>query len=402
MALSISHSVPQCRWPRDLEAIGLTSEEVYNIEHTIVSLWNELPRYESGGCMTCTLRRGILITYPDGTEVPLSRTVVVTHRFALVMLKGKVIKGGAQNPTIKQVYDPFNATILLKKRIFSPAQLMVVQFIFHTAGKNDLALATITHVESGERNGKLLYYEELCKSTLTTMYLNVQKVGYCPKVSLDHVRHLLNTLQYIHVRTYDPARIQGDQRGPLSLEKSLPFWHGDISPDNVVYMTHSSSVDFCHYRLIDWGSSMSKQIVRTPGWGSPEKIEFIRRNPKYRGLTSLEFNKKYAQAGDVWSLALLIASLLRGGFYYLPESYAPIPSFSFIKDRLHLLEDGGIDDLGLATLTQKEVDDRLDLQLATITGDSIADEQLKKMWGHIRQWLKVNPDERPTLADLLT
>jgi hypothetical protein len=381
-------------WPTDLTRVGLTHEEILTTELMIASLQGQLSRRHP--VLTEWKKREII--YPNDTKGILPRTVIVSEQFALVILgKDKAIEGGGQNPIIRQAYDPLNGRFVLKKRIFSSAQHMVIDFIrtLKNSPEKSRGFAEITHVVNNERKGKVTYYECLYTATLSTLF---QGPGPFPQVDPDRLIDIQNALKRVHGETYYPDCLLSSKGNQFSPKVPMMCWHGDICPENIVYEPREAdSLDNCYYKIIDWGSSMLEEVIGTPGWASPEKIRFWNEDPKYKDLTNLEFNKKYGRAGDVWSLALLFAALLRGRCYYLPGSLSPFPSFSFITSRLRSRDDGVIDDSRLATLTQKEIDERLDDEIASIEGRSVAAQRLRYMWGIIWQWLTVDPNKRPTL-----
>lgn len=139
----------------------------------------------------------------------------------------------------------------------------------------------------------------------------------------------------------------------------------------------------------------SWKVVYTHGWGAPEKLALCSSG----SLSSTEFNRRYGQAGDIWALALLIGSLLKGGFHYFPGYDHPLPNFGFIIKRINITPEGRLDESDLVTLKQEEIDEELDKLVATYESPSTELEaRIKKFWIVVKNMLTVDPAKRSLIC----
>ena len=106
------------------------------------------------------------------------------------------------------------------------------------------------------------------------------------------------------------------------------------------------------YRLKFSHRAFSLQSVCTePGWASPATLHLQGADVE----TLSNYSDLHGRREDMWIFALLVGSLLRGGFSYLPGSERPLPKFSFITDCLKLDAQGHIDASGLAEVKQEHI-----------------------------------------------
>jgi hypothetical protein len=386
------------QWPFDMGIIGLTVAEQSILEAAINLLRRPLPADEKGLCSIRWASTKQFVLFKNGPNKQLPRTVIVSQKFAIILLNNKGgihhLEGG------KLSYDPLNGIFLIKRPIFSSGQQMVINFIAYDLPPNDNeGFSEITHVECGGRTHKSNYYEKRSSFTLPQLYPPIKGSGAPPVLCLEPLVLLQNALRLLHAQIYrSPHMINRTTKSASFIEEDLPCWHGDIRPGSVACELDPLRAGEYRYKWTNWKSAMLQGVVYAPGWGSLEKIHCLRGNPQYEHLKGIEFNRKYGQLGDTWSFALLAGSLLCGDFAYFNGSTSPLPRFAFITDRLKVLPDGRIDDSGLITLTQRDVDDELNAIFNSIQGNSQRDGDLRTWWMIIKAWLKVDASERHTVT----
>lgn len=394
-ALKVVKSTPGFFWPEELSRLKITQEEKEILECAIRVIQKHLPADTEAYIAHCTIKHHTTITSGDGSKKLLPRSLIISHSRAIVKLDQKggmpTIPGGAQQQVMKFAYDAFNGQMLIKKKLFSQYETALYYYLLHCleTKKDMTGLAEIVHVEVSK--GVLRVFERQYACTLAE-YLRSGN----PQMNIMRFLEIQTGLRTLHSVQFKPPAIFQ----PVGISHSRgyygPCYHGDLSPHNIMCAKDSETGEVS-YKLIDFAAGGSEHhVVWTPGWGSPEAIQFS-KGLNYQQYNVSQFNIRYGQKKDTWTYGLLLGSMLRGGFHpKYPE--LSLPAFSFIEEKIKVKE-GKIDDSGIAGLTQKEVDDKLDQIVAAIDPAHPDRNSLLAIWNTIKLWLRVDPEKRPTLTE---
>ena len=206
---------------------------------------------------------------------------------------------------------------------------------------------------------------------------------------------LQNAVKIIHSLFFTPAKLvefSNEEKEYCYSTYEGPCFHGDISPHSIMCEPDSTHQGVMNYRLVNFDQSFNPdKITWTKGWGSPETIKFAVTKTRYQNLTERQFNHEYGQKKDTWALGLIIGALLLGKLHVVQPNII-LPPFTCIADRL-LIAQGSIDESGLSNLKQKEIDGELD-RIISCEADDTVGKNRKSIWGLVKRWLKINPDER--------
>lgn len=341
-------------------------------------------------------RKIVGLKLEDGTRIYLPRSIYATQNYFILALNGHnngpTLRGGGQESKLKLAYDPVLGKYFVKKHIHSTAQMLIINnFLFQSKGFGDQrGVAEIGYAEK-EIYFEAKYDQDLFQNSKSNLF----------NVNLSNLLDIQNALMQIHSLTFHPPRLSRlGEEGRLcsAFELGGPCFHGDLSPQNIL-CSFSDGEKYPEYKLTDFGFSCRfDRIAWTPGWASPEYIAFADQdNPKYKGMSNSNFNAKYGRKRDVWALGLLFGSLLRGGFH--PDvKNSPIPNFSFIANKITFVG-GRFVETKLAELTQKEIDDKISEFVAELDIAKPVEKTQANFWKVINQWLTVDPDKRPNLAE---
>jgi hypothetical protein len=382
--MSTNRIVPKCVWPPDLQTIGLTPEDKSLLEERVSAVYHDLP-LNSPGCIHSQRERVL-------TGVDAADSLIVADRYALIRLKNVKEKN--------LFYDLFTGERVRKKRISSPAQHMVLDLIYLCTNPSFRGVSVIKHIH------KMTYYETCYPNTLGALYypaVQMRLPNWLP-----NILSLQEALRALHDHSYQPAHLCKEEDGlRLAFDCPRPCYHGYIHPNNIGCEPDPDRPGDYLLRLCDWTRSVQDRVSFCAGWESPETVRFISSSSSTISFSNRRaFNIKHGQARDVWSFALLVGSLLRGSFFYLQVlatgsllTFQALPSFDFITKRMEVTKEGEINDEALWTLTQGEVDADLDNFLIALQKEPDYTPAMKTCWECVKKWLRVNPDERPTLAN---
>lgn len=334
----------------------------------------------------------------SGEKHLLPRTIYMTKKSFIIALKGH---SGAptskvnEQSVLKLGYDLTSGKYFVKKKIYNMFQKMFLSGVFLDGNRTSeqTSFPECALVGSGFK-----YFERKYDYDLSGW----MKVKSC-QVLLKNIILLQNAINELHAIEYVGAQlIRPDGEFAIRVmtnrDQSGYGFHGDISPKNIYCSEDPQFPGYPQYKLGGFRFSADFcSVVWTPGWGSPEAVAYALKDPRYAKMSPEEFNRKYGQKKDTWAFGLLVGSLLRKGFY--PHIDHPLPNFSFIKRKLKEKADGEWDESALPSLTQKEVDEKI-VEIISQLPQNEHTEQFTAWWKVINIWLRVNPDERPTLKEV--
>jgi len=374
-------------WPEPLEQIKVSQEEKNKLEQIIKQIQIKL----------ATMPRGKIVGSMRSSNCP--RRLFVGEKFAFVVLNrhgGMKLfpKEGKQQKQIKYVWDCYSRSFWLKKHVLSCKQINCIKYLINGPNVGDSALGLPKLSEdsvSFKQKKKLRYFEKLAPCSLLE-WLSKNRPNL--KITFQTICGLMDAVRKIHMVRYHPCAFEvfdASTRSALQFDFPHTLFHGDISPNNIICEGGGKNVRFM---LTDFYGIGHLKIAWTPGWGSPETMQFLKTH-SYKGLNEEQFCSKYGAKKDTWAMGMLIGSILQGGMHKFFNFYLPCFSFvrkrldiSFNRDTIRLL------DSKLANISQKEVDNEIDSLM-----QKQGNEATKVLWGFVKKYLRVNPDERPTMAE---
>jgi len=371
------------KWPENLAAINITEAERDQLDQVIISLQKQIkPDTE-----TCSLR----IFHAKDLTSP--RRLDVSNSEALVVLKGVQLFGktGAQQKKIKRVWDCVSGSFWLQKRIFSSQQPEFIKYLINgkDIGESNLGFPKMALDSLATSfKAKLRYFEKEATASLPEW---IEQFG--PYFDLKHTVGLLDALRKIHSTQYQPAKYERiHEKSSSYFAMPHKLFHGDISPNNVICEKTVDDTGKIYPRMMltDFSSlGQTEHLYWTPGWESPETRQFSDKT-KYQSMSIIDFQMTYGAKKDTWAMGLLLGSLIRGQLYK-----QSLPYFSFILNKLKFDDSGNLtDSSGIANITQKEIDDKLDELISQSSQDLI-----QPLYRTVKAYLRVDPDERPTLTE---
>lgn len=169
----------------------------------------------------------------------------------------------------------------------------------------------------------------------------------------------------------------------------IGYAHRDIKLDN--FLLHKANDDSFEIQLIDFGVAAKDRRMRICGtirYLPPEVLI------NYSGgVTTSYRHLPAAIKGDIYSLGLTIYNLLDQGVNRLP-----------IQSRLRVVEEYGSGFDGLASYSVEEIakDHTNSLKVIYSRIEREANPEMKKLFELVARMLTLDPDERPSLADLIS
>jgi serine/threonine protein kinase len=382
----------QYKWPENLDDIKLTSEEARKLETFAKIVANNIPKDDLYSGAFYHRRKTTVME--DGKSINLPRSLFVNKKAIVVILNKHggmgTLEGGAQQTEIKFGWDLISGAMYVKKTVHTPFEDSFYNWLAYAPGDKPISLPKLAGVYKSERKTKFL---EKCYPLTLTKALQTKTY----EVDWPSLANLQESLAKLNTFSFQPPNLIVDMGNNRMMNNSegkdrKVFFHGDISPNNIMCLTENKTSKNLLLRIIDFGASMQfDSIIWTCGYGSPETVQL------YHGKLSMsreDFNAKYGQKRDAWALAMVIVSILKGGFHpAFPGSI--IPNFTFIANKIKIVN-RRFDDSQIATLTQEEVDNEV---------DALKDEKVNAFCTLqiqvIKKWLKVDPNERKTIEEAL-
>jgi len=379
-------------WPTNLGDIKISVDERTILEKKIVSSKEKLfPRTASNEPMFYVPKSPLC---PRRLDIGHDHAFVVLNRHGGMPMFDKT---GAQQKSIKFVWDCISGSFWLKKRGRRDKQDDALRYVRYglAVGRSESGFPRIVNDScSASSKGKSRYFEKKASHSLPEW---LKEFG--PNFDVGDIIGLIDALRKIHAARYEPAKfcsmfVKGSYS---SFGTTHTLFHGDISPNNIICEARKdekTGKTFPRLMLTDLSNigDLSK-LMWTPGWASPECIQFAKTHTKYQEMCTSDFLGKYGAVKDAWAMGLILGSLLRGGFH--PQYEDHLPRFSFITSKLTIDDSGRVvDERGLADITQEEIDRKIDVLIAEASSDGV-----KALWNCVKKYLTIDPEGRPTMAE---
>lgn len=325
------------------------------------------------------------IIYKRSENCP--RKILINHEHSFVILNNhggmpSFDKSGAQQQKIRYIWDCRSGKFWLKKTFASEKQHDAICYLIYGPDKGESSLG-LPKMFMSENESKFRYFEEMANFTLPKFLVQKER-----NLDISELVALMDALRKIHSVLYQPASFFSiDKSYSSNYNLSHVLFHGDISPNNILYEKSIGLMLTDFHSLGDLNN-----LYWTRGWASPECIQFAMTGTKYQDMTTKEFLAKYGAKKDTWAMGLIIGSLYRGRL--APPRRNPLPFFSFIIDKLKFDKTGQtvVDESGIADITQEEIDSKLDEMIK-----NEPEQLLKALLNCVKRYLTVDPDNRPTM-----
>lgn len=413
-----------CRlWPKDLQLLGLTEEQKEQIDSHLREGFRAL---KNGGDLTYCKR---WIKYGDGgqtVEAALPITLAIYNKregqefsvsiedFSVILLPKTVFASGGER-NIRWAYDLTAGKFLLKKRVVGPFETTLVDRMLplriHRAIKTSLIFRNSFDKEMMPKTQMI---EETRDGALPILLGTAPLADF--SVKHDLIVDLLNDLQALHslpIRGFTLTSNENQQ-----IERSYMSFHSDIKPANVLVFEQRGK---WRAELCDFGAAAANPVafISSFGFTPPEYIRFYEeRRPL--GISQpcfdndeeiAEFNINHGQGRDVWSLGLVILTLLverqeeaawENTFQKRSKTGA-IPPLECFKKTFSFPVYSPYDENGILFVLQEEIEEDLDRLEAEVSPRYPEEKrELSRIFSMLKiMMLRVNPDERKTVAECL-
>lgn len=423
ITIAISQENPFCvrlLWPQDLTCLGLTEESKALIDYHVKAAAECLSK---GSYMT--FEKKYLAYHTTGSEpvalkLPITLSILKrkpNSKKLHVLLFSKTILASGGERTVRLVYNLTTGDFLIKKRIAGCFEEYLLNQLKPLRKKRGLAASIMFRNSLSKKNKqKRQIIEPIRDGSLSILFQTAPLSHFFLKYSL--IIDLLSDLQDLHNTPMSQISFSTTKRFDPDRKFDYKAFHADIKPDNVLvsYQNGKWRAELC-----DFGGSADPSIFMLSfGYTPPEYILFYMQHlpaglsgafsGPHNPIEVIAFNIKYAQSRDVWSMGLVLLSLLverqdmttwENTFHNCQRraKIAPLPSLQkMLSGTLkNPYDENNVVFLG-QDLLDKEMDD---LAQDTLLIHPKRQEEVSRSFQIIKRMLRVNPDERITVHEAL-
>lgn len=413
----LSHRFKSSTWPKNLTDINLTDKQKQDLESILSEATTLLSSNEHTYTLTKEKTPGMgsvrkLLIKKDETVIkeytlPIAIDIIKKNRLShIVLIAKKILAQGGERGNIRLCYDLTEGSYLVRKRSISEIEQLLIKTFQQDPKRGVVSFFGERKPIGDAKKQQVLEY--FYPDTLGDL-IGKTTLDADTKKSLIH--DLLSGLNAIHELTinklsYDNITVP-----------SLKAFHHDLKPDNVV-TRFNPITNRLEAAITDFGFACNPVIIAgSIGFKPPETLAFeykYQPSSKNDCLTAtsqevIDYNLSYGQMQDIWSMGLVLATLLIGSTSkktaYKGDS--PIPC---IENRLLTGEKATSGwtmlhpDAEIIHLTQAELDN----DLLTLKKDSLKSAkgneaiQLQRLWDEIVfKMLRVSPEERLSAKEAL-
>jgi hypothetical protein len=289
----------------------------------------------------------------NGDQLPLS-VFIADGRFFLSLSKKKAgLAGKGGQRLIKFAYDLTKGCKVVRKRIL-PQEMEAIDCLRGIPG-----IAKTEAVFEGN-----VLFEKYYAGTLKNLIESGRVLS--PAEVLQISKDLMTAVSEIHNRKTKDGR---------------PAFHSDIKLDNLFY--RPSKKRGIEVVIGDLGFANSDGgVCGTCSWFSPEYAREMLDREHEKKFDQL-FNRRYGQALDLWSIGLVIASLL------IQDGRGRLSCLRFSANRQKTLQK-------ILKVDQMKIDQEI-----AVRQYQEKDEHLKALWNVVGALLKIDPHQRVKAASAL-
>lgn len=308
----------------------------------------------------------------------------------IIMKTQQIIGTGGQRKVL-QAYDLLSGRELVSKPFVSDGERLLVR-TFH----QQRIAGVVPYFAGTEKR----FYEMKCQPLIK--YLK-EPIEVRAKMALE----LISGLNNIHDIILGDCVVTCPNGHRVEIPR-LPFYHGDIKfPNILVFENQLGKLEAAFSDL--GGAAAVEKYCYSSFFRSPELTRFIENTCYFLGQQStflnqgqiIQHNLAFGQSNDVWSLGLVLLTLLAGKTLngFSPElDELGVPDLSCFINRLKQVRFSIIrtDDEWIQRLTQKEIDESID----KLKKECSLSDAAKKIWSCIPKMLQVDPQNRATIQQV--
>ncbi len=407
-------------WPKDLSKLGLNESQKDKIDKHIQQAFKTLSK---GGNIGFSKNK-LEYNYRDQTKkvnLPFSLNitkVVDTATYQILLFPKTVFASGGER-TIRWAYDLTKGEFLLKKRIvgsFEKEILVCLNSIRLKNGRGSPLIWRTAKDKTGKE--KLQLIEPIQEGSLAILFNTAPLAHFSVKREL--ILDLLQELEALNQVSISctvslTKSLEGEHQTPRKF--AYAAFHADIKPLNVLVSLKNEK---WRAELCDFGQAAANPCITitSTGYTPPEYIRFYHLYKKQKSelfftqtsdrLDLAEFTVNHGHGRDIWSMGLVILTLLVGReeeiSYHLSmkesiKSY--IPPLRSLKSVLSGWQD--YNEQGTLKLTQEALDADLDqLENEVMLKHPEEKEELAKIFLMLKtKMLRIKPEERVTVDTCL-
>lgn len=405
-------------WPTDLTRLMLTESEKQLVDYHVKAACRALLK---GGELFYHKKQ---LTYKVGAQaieaiLPITLCIVNVKNTALrVLLFPKTVFAFGGERTLRLVYNLSNGTFLLKKRItgcFEESLLTHLQPIRAKRGMNTPIMLRTSYDKQNKPKRQII--EPIRDGTLSILFQTNPLSLFALKRDL--IVDLLSDLKDLHMTCLSKISFSSTKLTKPDATFTYNAFHADIKVENTLVSLQNGKwrAELCDF---GGGSADPSSFILSVGYTPPEFIQFFQQqlpsgllgpfSISYDPLEAIAFNIKYGQRRDVWSMGLVMLSLLveRQETVYRENmsqktkyktKIAPLPC---LKDLLSGRFWGAYDEKNILRLQQETLDLEIDqLEKETQLKHPERQFEVTTTFHVVKRMLRIDPNERITIDQSL-
>lgn len=332
---------------------------------------------------------------PQSTNLPLPLPVQEAlnssngEKMYILLTKSPIGKGGERTPTL--AYNLSCGRFWVKKPMSSPLEGLISKHFMINSPKG---ISKICHILPQNNQNTAELFEEYYDCPLTSIIGTKALENFPQRFSL--FRDLLRGLHHIHGISLNSISF-----GSNKIDK-LNVYHSDLDPSNI-FVKKPPQKPLWKGVIGDFGSScLASGIAFKIGLIPPEYVDF---KIKYYDLVkekfkenilpedTIKFNLQFGQKKDIWSMGLILVSILYGTTS--EKVNIAIPPMPSLESKLNQEKNfNGHRDDKIKDLTQDEIDKDLKNLFESSYIPDEYNKRVEKCYHLIREMLQVDPNKR--------
>lgn len=210
--------------------------------------------------------------------------------------------------------------------------------------------------------------------------------------------HVLKGALAIHNTT---GTIKEDDQEAISFK----MFHLDLTPANILVNLDDNTGTPKDLAIIDFGCAHPENVGGTGGYKAPEQVSLCCNHKNMKKEEIINYNLKYGQKSDVWSLGLTLAALI--GWNVSPLGDPPLHSIRDSIEKSRDVENPITFDKSIAKIRQQEINEDIDkLKQHCLTEEELTLTVSEKTALHnaaevLKQMLKTEPQNRISIPQAL-
>ena len=406
-----------CRcWPSDLSLLGISKKEKNIIDKHVREAFK-------ASSITC---KNKMLSYKNAINsasvykrLPVSLAVIQENSNRQFLLLPKTVFKSGGERKIRWAYNLSTGDFLLKKRIVGCFEEQIIKLLHQNREKRGIKTSVEWRNSFDKNNNVKKQVIEPLREGITSVLFGkepLKKFSTKREIILD----FLKDLEALHKITIQDVTVP-------SARVRIPGYrafHSDIKIDNTLVFQENGK---WRGELCDFGGSTANPTAFTlsHGYTPPEFIRHY-KDVKPFGLhktcfnenKNIEFNLKYGQRRDVWSLGLVILSVLVGktkNVSWVTETMnlekwvnvrtshkSVIPPLACLKKCVTPKNKEKYNEIGILKLSQQSLDKEIDQLCEEVKLQHKDDKSsVDVLFKAVKQMLRINPEERASVAAIL-